>query len=100
MKLIFNNTGYKLAKYLIIIFFFTDQITKKYIGFFIPEGGDALAMALAFYDYVKKHGLEKILLAMSLDGENKNTGTNYYIIISSIYYSTCEIFEIYHNVTL
>ena len=52
-------------------------------------------MALAFYDYVKKHGLDAILLAMSLDGENKNTGTDYYIIISLI----VKFLE-YHNVTL
>ena len=56
------------------ILFFIDQITKKYIGFFIPEEGDALAMAHAFYDFLKKNGLEKVLLALSLDGENKNTG--------------------------
>ena len=31
-------------------------------------------MAHAFYDFLKKNGLEKVLLALSLDGENKNTG--------------------------
>ena len=54
--------------------FSIDQITKKYVGFFIPEEGDALAMAHAFYQFLKKNGLEKILLALSLDGENENTG--------------------------
>ena len=33
-------------------------------------------MAHAFYEFLKKNGLEKVLLALSLDGENKNTGTD------------------------
>ena len=54
-----------------------DQITKKYLNFFIPEEGDARSMALAFYEYLKKSKLEDILLALSLDGENKNVGADY-----------------------
>ena len=34
-------------------------------------------MAHAFYDYLKTNGLEKVLLALSLDGENKNTGADH-----------------------
>ena len=56
-----------------LCFTFLDQITKKYLGFFIPEEGDALAMAHAFYDFLKKNGLEKILQALSLDGKNMIT---------------------------
>ena len=52
---------------------FTDQITKKYLGFFIPEEGDALAMAHAFYDFLKKNGLEKVLQGLSLDGKHRVT---------------------------
>ena len=83
------------------IFVFLDQITKKYIGFFIPEEGDALAMAHAFYDFLKKNGLEKVLLALSLDGENKNTGVLKVkeIFILSILvkqsFSTQSLFEIF-----
>ena len=75
---------------LCLLYFFVDQITKKYVGFFIPEDGDALAMAHAFYEFLKKNGLEKVLLSLSLDGENKNTGTDRPSDIDCYYY--CNIF--------
>ena len=51
-----------------------DQITKKYIGFFIPESGEARIHAQTFYDYLKKINAVHSLLGLSLDGPNHNVG--------------------------
>lgn len=51
-----------------------DQITKKYIGFFIPETGEARILAQAFYSYLEEIGAVDSLLSLSLDGPNQNVG--------------------------
>ena len=51
-----------------------DQVTKKYIGFFIPESGEARILAQAFYSYLEEIGAVDSLLSLSLDGPNQNVG--------------------------
>ena len=53
-----------------------DQITKKYIDFFIPDDGLARTHAMHLYQKLVKYNSLKILLAMSLDGCSFNTGVD------------------------
>ena len=69
-----------------------DQHTKKYIDFFIPKalpkcptctrddkecsGNCALAHVHELLSKLNKYDLMEVLLGLSLDGENKNTGPN------------------------
>ena len=65
-----------------------DQHTKKYLDFFIPKaqencpsceectGNCALAHVHALLSKLTKYDLLEVLLGLSLDGENKNTGPN------------------------
>ena len=65
-----------------------DQHTKKYLDFFIPKalekcptceectGNCALAHVHELLSKLTKYDLMEVLLGLSLDGENKNTGPN------------------------
>ena len=51
-----------------------DQITKKYVDFFIPDDTLARTHAMHLYQKLIKYNSLEILLGMSLDGCSFNTG--------------------------